>query len=90
MLGRFSNHIVTTATVVLALLCLNVSGCAYATASGRQQMAYARYVKKYSHNRVKQQTKFKKWKLPALPDSKRDINTSVGGGPQSVSAANGN
>lgn len=90
MLGRFSIRNLAAVMAVVGLLCLNLSGCSYATARGRQQMAYARYVKKYSHNRVKQRTKFKKWKLPAAPVSNPDVNTSTGDGPQSMSSAGGN
>jgi hypothetical protein len=70
--------------------CALLSGCSYASTRGRQQMAYARYVKKFSHKRVKQQTKFKKWKMPFTPQSQQNVNTSVGGGPESASSISGN
>jgi hypothetical protein len=64
-----------------------LSSCSYMTRSGRQQMAYRNYVKKYSHNRVKQQTKFKKIKTPQPPQTQEAVRTASSSGPQSVSSA---
>jgi len=62
-----------------------LSGCGYMTQSGRQQMAYQRYVKKYSGRKMKQQKKLKSPKMPATPGpSDNQISTEVGGSPQSV------
>jgi hypothetical protein len=74
-------------SIGLALIAGSVflSSCSYMTKSGRQQMAYRNYVKKYSHNRVKQQTKFKKIKTPQPPQTPDAVKTA--GGPQSVSSA---
>jgi hypothetical protein len=73
----------------IALLAGSVflSGCSYMTKSGRQQMAYRNYVKKYSHNRVKQQTKFKRIKTPQPPQTQEAVRTASSSGPQSVSSA---
>jgi hypothetical protein len=74
-----------TALVAAALLLL--PSCAHFTQSGRQQLAYAKYVKKMSHNRVRQQTKFKKTRVPRtpLPSEPREM-TSTSDSPQSVSS----
>ena len=69
---------------VLLLGCLLLSSCAHFTQSGRQQLAYAKYVKKQSHNRVRQQTKFKKTKVPAVQASDPRVNTETG--PQAVTS----
>lgn len=66
---------------------LFLSGCSYMSKSGRQQMAYRNYVKKYSHNRVKQQTKFQKIKMPQPPQTPDAVRTASSEGPQSVSSA---
>jgi hypothetical protein len=72
--------------VVLLVGGLMLPGCAYMSRSGRQQLAYAHYVKKYSHNRVKQKTKFKKVKVPKPSPQ----NTVPGNSPQSVTAGSEN
>jgi hypothetical protein len=46
-----------------AVICL-LPACAHFSSSGRQQLAYARYVRKQSHNRVKMTTKYKKVRMP--------------------------
>ena len=71
-------------TIAILFAALLLSGCSYATTRGRQQMAYARYVKKYSHKRVKQQTKFKKWKMPLTPESQPAVTSGTDQSPQSV------
>ena len=91
MLGQLAKDRLTKLAVALLLTCAFglLSGCGYATAQGRQQMAYARYVRKYSHNRVKQKTKFKKMKVPNAPESQNAAHASVSDGPQSVSSSSG-
>jgi hypothetical protein len=73
--------------VVLASLtiCL-LPACQHFTASGRQQLAYAHYVQKQSHNRVKMQTKYKKMKIPAATAAEPKI-TGTSEGPRSVTSA---
>jgi hypothetical protein len=61
-------------------------GCAHFTSSGRQQLAYAKYVRKQSHNRVKMATKFKKVHIPSANSAEPKI-TGTSGGPQSVSSS---
>jgi hypothetical protein len=56
------------------------------TASGRQQLAYARYVRKQTHNRVKMQTKFKKVKIPNAAAAEPKMS-GTRQGPQSVSSS---
>lgn len=90
MLERLSRRVCAIPIHGALLLCVALSGCSYATARGRQQLAYARYVKKFSHNKLKQQTKFKKVKMPAPPESKTNVNATVGAGPQSMSSGGQN
>ena len=70
---------------LLLLICLLLPSCSHFSQSGRQQAAYARYVRKQSHNRVRQQTKFKKTKAPAMVPSDPEISAKANDGPQSVS-----
>ncbi|HJT80622.1 MAG TPA: hypothetical protein VJ719_05445 [Chthoniobacterales bacterium] len=64
-----------------------LSGCAYMTKSGRQQMAYQRYVKKQSGKRLKMQKKIKPVKMPFTPGpSENKVNTEVIESPQSVTS----
>jgi hypothetical protein len=77
-------------TAVALAGCLLLSSCSHFSQSGRQQLAYERYVRKQSHNRVRQQTKFKnpkKAKLPSTPGpSQPMINTDTDHSPQSVTS----
>lgn len=57
---------------------------------GRQEMAYSRYVQKHSHKRVKQQAKFKKWKMPLTPPSQATVTSGTNEGPQSASSRSPN
>ena len=72
------------------LLC---SGCSMLTAQGRRERAYARYVKKYSRGRVKQQSKLSLLRMPKIPrlePSEPVESTQIGeavGGPESVTTA---
>jgi type IV pilus biogenesis protein CpaD/CtpE len=74
--------------VVLALSCALLSGCA--NAQQRQQAAYARYVKKFSHNRIKQKKKFKVVKMPAPPPASNIGSGGTNDYPHSVSSSSGN
>jgi PBP1b-binding outer membrane lipoprotein LpoB len=70
---------------LVLLICLLLPSCSNLTQSGRQQAAYAKYIKKQSHNRVRQQAKFKKTKAPTMLPSDPKISASAGeGGPQAV------
>jgi hypothetical protein len=71
---------------IVAIACSLLPGCAYFSKNGRRQMAYARYVKKYSGRRAKAQVKYKKVKMPRQPPpSDFRTNTEVTG-PQSVTS----
>ncbi len=60
------------------------AGCSYMTETGRQQHAYARYVRKMSKGRVKQQTKFRSNK-PSMPTTQPNEPTqNIQSGPQAV------
>jgi hypothetical protein len=71
--------------VLSVALAVAFSSCSHFTQSGRQQLAYAHYVRKMSHNKVKQQTKFKKVKVPPS-QTPSDPNVSTESGPQAVSS----
>ncbi|MDQ2918858.1 MAG: hypothetical protein M3R10_03130 [Verrucomicrobiota bacterium] len=61
-----------------------LTGCSYMTATGRSQHAYARYVRKMSKGRVKQQTKFRSSK-PQMPTTQTGEPTqNTESGPQAV------
>jgi hypothetical protein len=76
----------STQILLLGALALTLPACGYMSSSGRQQMAYAHYVRKMSHGRVKQTTKFKKTKAPKGQTSEPRI-TGHPEGPQSVTPA---
>jgi hypothetical protein len=64
-----------------------LSGCAYMSKSGRQQMAYQRYIKKCSGRQMKVQKKMKGPKMPPTPGpSDYHVTTGVSETPQSVSS----
>jgi uncharacterized lipoprotein len=71
--------------LLVALAAAPLSGCAYMSKSGRQQMAYQRYIRKSSGNRMKVQKKMKAPKIPRVaPPSKNKVNTEVNESPESV------
>ena len=65
-------------------------GCSMLTASGRQQRAYERYVRKSSLGRVKQQKRmgYRKTTLPVMQPTEPTVATEVSG-PESVGSGNG-
>jgi hypothetical protein len=73
--------------LLLALLTLADSGCSYLTKSGRQQAAYARYVRHCSYNRMKMQRKLSA--SPKIPPPKMESEPTVttSTAPESVSAS---
>jgi hypothetical protein len=78
---------IVNGVALVSLSCLLLSSCSNFTQSGRQQAAYAKYVKKQSHNRVRQQVKFKKTKAPTIPPSDPKMSASAGeGGPQAMTS----
>jgi hypothetical protein len=74
--------LVVFACAVIGLL----PGCMHFTSSGRQQLAYAKYVRKQSHNQVKVATKFKKIRIPSANSSAEPKISGTSDGPQSVSS----
>ena len=80
MLGRILKYLVLAAIAAAPL-----SGCAYMSKNGRQQMAYQRYIRKQSGRKIKIQKKIKAPKMPRTPDlSPNKVNTEVIETPQSV------
>ena len=74
--------------LVVALAAAFLPGCSYMTKSGRQQMAYQRYIKKCSGRQTKLNKKIKAPRMPRTPGpSDNHINTEVNESPQSVSSA---
>ncbi len=71
---------------LLLLAVLLLPSCSHFSQSARQQRAYAKYVRQQSHNRVRQQTKFKKTKVPSPQASQPAISSGATDGPQSVSS----
>jgi len=72
---------------LILLGCLLMPSCSHFTKSGRQQLAYARYVRKQSGVRQRQQVKFKKPSIPKAPELSPDhVATGVSESPQSVSS----
>jgi|GEM_PF-933479 len=62
-------------------------GCAYFSKSGRQQLAYERYVRKCSKNRDRQRSKMKAPQIPAFAPSEPRETTQLGPSPESVTAS---
>ena len=76
---------------LLVCICLAVSfldGCAYFSKSGRQQLAYEKYVRKCSKNRDRQARKMnaKAPRIPKYEPSEPKETTQLGGSPQSVTS----
>jgi hypothetical protein len=79
----------TLKPITLVLIgCLALSGCAHFTKSGRQQLAYKKYVRKQSGMRARQQAKMKTPRMPSvLPPSQPKTTTEVSGSPLSVTSS---
>jgi hypothetical protein len=74
---------------VVSIGCLALCGCAHFTKSGRQQLAYEKYVRKQSGIRLRQKTKMKPVRVPTMTPSEPKVNTSVSDSPQSVTSGEG-
>ena len=72
--------------LIVALIAAPLSGCAYMSKNGRQQLAYQRYVKKFSGKKMKLKKKIKAPRMPLTPGpSENKVHTEVSGdSPQSV------
>jgi hypothetical protein len=79
----------TLRRVTLVLVgCLALTGCAHFTKSGRQQLAYQKYVRKQSGKRARQQVKMKTLRVPSvLRPSEPKVTTEVNNSPQAVTSA---
>jgi hypothetical protein len=77
----------TSSLLMIALVALADNGCSYVTKSGRQQAAYARYIRHSSYNRIKMQRKlFASPKVqPPKMESEPTVATSTS--PESVSSS---
>jgi hypothetical protein len=77
------------AAQVLAFLFITTTlfgGCAHFSKSGRQQLAYEKYVRKCSKNRDRQRAKMKAPKIPTFEPSEPKETTQLSGSPQSVTS----
>jgi hypothetical protein len=73
--------------LLVAIAAAPLSGCAYMSKNGRQQMAYQRYIRKQSGRKMKIQKKVKSPKMPQTPDlSPNKVNAEVIETPQSVTS----
>jgi hypothetical protein len=74
----------------LLLSALLLSGCSMLTAQGRREHAYARYVRKCSNGRVKQQSRISSWraKIPQVTPSEPVVRMDVSG-PEAVTTGDG-
>lgn len=82
MVERFSK-LLACAVIAATLL----DGCAYFSKSGRQQMAYEKYVRKCSKTRDRQWRKMKAPRMPALESSEPKETKQLSGSPESVSSS---
>ena len=82
MLERIAKYL-----LIAALASAPLSGCAYMSTNGRNQLAYQRYVRKHSGKKMKMQKKMKPLHMPLTPGpSDNHINTEVIDSPQSVTS----
>jgi len=72
---------------ILLIACFAFPGCAHFTKSGRQQLAYEKYVRKQSGMRTRRQAKMRKLRVPPSLLSEPKTTTGVGDSPQSVTSA---
>jgi outer membrane biogenesis lipoprotein LolB len=78
----------TSALLLVALTLL--SGCSMLTAQGRQERAYARYVRKSSLGRVKQQKLFAaRGNTMPVTHPSAPVLTTEASGPQAVTTGSG-
>jgi hypothetical protein len=84
---RMLERILKSLAVIL-VSCLILPGCAYFTKSGRQQLAYEKYVRKCSYTRDRQRSKMKmpRMAMPASTPSENRVSAEVvdAPSPQSV------
>jgi hypothetical protein len=84
---RMLERILKSLAIIL-VSCLILPGCAYFTKSGRQQLAYEKYVRKCSYTRDRQRSKMKmpRMVIPASTPSENRVSAEVvdAPSPQSV------
>jgi hypothetical protein len=73
--------------LLIALLALTDGGCSYVTKNGRQQAAYARYIRHSSYNRMKMQRKLSSSPKIQPPKMESEPTVATSTGPESVSAS---
>lgn len=73
---------------LLGLSALGQSSCSYLTARGRQEAAYARYVRRSSAGRVKMQRRLATFPKTPATQSLNDPKVAAEAGPESVTASN--
>jgi len=78
-----------TPLLFVALLALTDGGCSYLTKSGRQQAAYARYIRHSSYNRMKLQRKLSSSQKIQPPNMESEPTVAASAGPESVTASAG-
>jgi len=71
---------------LVALLALADGGCSYVTKRGRQEAAYARYIRHSSYNRTKLQRKLSSSPKIQPPQMQSEPTVATSSGPESVSA----
>lgn len=73
----------------ILISCLAFPGCAHFTKSGRQQLAYEKYVRKQSGIRARQQAKVRKVhvRVPSALPSDPKVSAGAYDSPQSVTTA---
>jgi hypothetical protein len=72
--------------LLVVLLAGTGGGCSYLTKSGRQQAAYARYVRHASYNRMKLQRKLSSSPKIQQPKMESEPTVATSTGPESVTA----
>ena len=77
----------TAAFLLLALLACTGGGCSYLTKNGRQEAAYARYVRHASYNRIKLQRKLSSSPKIQQPKMESEPTVATSTGPESVTAS---
>jgi hypothetical protein len=75
------------ALILLLLVAFADGGCSYLTSNGRQQAAYARYVRHSSYTRMKMQKKH--WSRVKIPSQQMQSDPAIAtsSGPESVTAS---
>jgi hypothetical protein len=73
--------------LLVGLLALTDGGCSYLTKRGRQEAAYARYIRQSSYNRMKLQRKLSSSPKIQPPKMESEPTVATSTGPESVTAA---